>query len=109
MGEKKKKKKTYRRYDKEFKISAVKLALEDKRSESAISKDLGIRRNVLNQWKQQYLKYNEDAFNGPECTKLEKIKVNQLNKRISDLEEENEILKKALAIFSKKSGQNLSS
>ena len=95
-------KRHYRRYDKEFKQSAVKLVLEGTRSELSIAKDLGINRGVLNRWKQQYLKHKDNAFETEEI-RAENIKMKQLNKKLKDVEEENKILKKALAIFSQQS------
>jgi len=99
---KEEKKRHYRRYDKEFKQSAVKLVLEGTRSELSIAKDLGISRGVLNRWKQQYLTHKDNALETHQM-KAENIKMKQLNKKLKDVEEENEILKKALAIFSQQS------
>ncbi len=58
----KEEKRSYRKYDKEFKLSAVKLVLEGTRSELSIAKDLGINRGVQNVGKQQYLELKENAF-----------------------------------------------
>jgi len=91
-------KRHYRRYDKEFKQSAVKLVLEGTRSELSIAKDLGISRGVLNRWKKQYLKHNDNAFE-TEQMKAENIKMKQLNKKLKDVEEENKILKKPWPSF----------
>lgn len=95
---KEEKKRHYQRYDKEFKQSAVKLVLEGTRSELSIAKDLGINRGVLNRWKQQYLKYKDNAFE-TEQMKAENIKMKQLNKKLKDVEEENKILKKPWPSF----------
>lgn len=91
-------KRHYRRDDKEFKQSAVKLVLEGTRPELSIAKDLGISRGVLNRWKQQYLKYKDNAFE-TEQMKAENIKMKQLNKKLKDVEEENKILKKPWPSF----------
>ncbi|MEW6194136.1 MAG: transposase, partial [Bacteroidota bacterium] len=49
MGEKR------RSYDKEFKISAVKLILEGGKSTASVARDLGVNENSLHNWKRAYL------------------------------------------------------
>ncbi len=97
MGEKKRR----RRYDREFKEGAVRLVIEGGQTVSGTAKDLGITENMLGRWKKQYLEDREHAFPGMGHMKPEDAELRQLRRRVAELEEEREILKKALAIFSK--------
>ncbi len=95
--------KTRKFYSKEFKVRTVKLVLEGQRPLTAVARDLEIDPTSIRSWKRQYLKDQEDAFPGKGYLKPADQEVRDLKKRIVDLEEENEILKKAMSIFSKQS------
>jgi transposase len=93
--------KNYRQYDKEFKKNAVELALNSGRSIASIARDLGIKSNLIYLWKKNYSEDGNNAFPGKGNLKPEDLLEKQKEKRLRDLEMENAILKKALAIFSK--------
>ena len=93
--------KTRRRYDRAFKEGAVRLVIENGQSLAGTARDLGITENMLSRWKKEYLEDREQAFPGKGRMKPEELELHQLKKRIADLEQEREILKKALAIFFK--------
>ena len=93
-------KKETKYYDKEFKLNAVKLTLETNRSTASVARDLGIESNTLYNWKREYREEAEAAFPGKGNLKPEDEEQRRLKKRISDLEEENAILKKAMGYFS---------
>jgi transposase len=97
MGERKR-----RSYDQEFKKEAVRLYLKNEKSASEIAKDLGISEWSLYQWKQQYQKDPENAFPGKGNLKPEDEAMRRLQRENTILKEERDILKKALAIFSKR-------
>src|SRR3989304_10245172 len=84
-------------FDKEFKISTVKLLLDSKQSLSSVARDIGIAENTLHNWKKQYLK---------ETTKQKDDSVVDIaeNKRVlkenAILKEQRDILKKAVTFFS---------
>lgn len=88
-------------FDQEFKRDAVRLVVEGGRGLRDVSRSLGIHENVLRRWKSQYLADREHAFPGKGHMKPHEEELLRLKKRVSDLEQEREILKKALAIFSK--------
>lgn len=88
-------------FDQEFKRDAVKLIVEGGRRLRDVSRDLGIHENVLQRWKSQYLEDREHAFPGKGHMKPHEEELLRLKKKVLDLEQEREILKKALAIFSK--------
>lgn len=50
-----------RNYDKQFKIAAVKLVLEDEMTVSQVSKELSIHYNTLYCWISEYEEYGESA------------------------------------------------
>jgi len=93
--------KTRRRYDRTFKEGAVRLVIENGQTLTGTARELGITENMLQRWKKEYLEDREHAFPGKGRMKPEEAELFQLKKRISDLEQEREILKKALAIFSR--------
>jgi transposase len=90
--------KTRRRYDRVFKEGAVRLVVENGQTIAGTARDLGITENMLMRWKKEYL---EDAFPGHGRMKPEEAELHHLKRRVADLEQEREILKKALAIFSR--------
>lgn len=51
-------------FDKAFKLSAVKLILEEEQSVKMVSSTLEIHPNSLYRWIQEYEKYGESAFTG---------------------------------------------
>ena len=91
-----------RRYDREFKGGAVRLILDGGRTVRSVARDLGIHENMLHRWKNEYLQDKEDAFPGKGHMKPHEEEIFKLKKKIADLEEDRAILKKALAIFSKR-------
>jgi transposase len=94
-------KKTRRKYDRTFKEGAVRLVIENGQTLAQTARDLGITENMLSRWKKEYLEDQEHAFPGKGRMKPEDAELFQLKRRVADLEQEREILKKALAIFSK--------
>jgi transposase len=90
-----------RKYDRDFKEGAVRLVIDGGKSARSVARDLGIHENMLHRWKAEYLEDHEHAFPGKGHLKPHEEELLKLKRRVSDLEEEREILKKALAIFSK--------
>ena len=54
-------KRSYRTFDKDFKINAVKLVLEGSRSMTKIANEIGISPNTLTNWKKEFLKDKENS------------------------------------------------
>ena len=90
-----------RKYDREFKIEAVKLVTERGTSIAEAARNLGIHENLLRTWKNKYLEDTADSFPGKGHLKPQDEQLRRLKKNLADVEEERDILKKALAIFSK--------
>jgi transposase len=88
-------------YDKEFKLSAVKMIVEGGMGVSRISKDLGVNENSLYKWKRVYLEDQQDAFPGKGKMKPEDEELKNLKKELTIVKMERDILKKAIAFFAK--------
>jgi len=90
-----------RKYDREFKVEAVKLVTERGTSIAEAARNLGIHENLLRTWKKRYLEDTKDSFPGKGHLKPQDEQVWRLRKELADAKQERDILKKALAIFSK--------
>ena len=86
-------------YTKEFKIDAVKYLEKSNKSAASISRELGVDYQTLLKWKKEYGKEPEKAFPGKGNPRDEEIF--RLKKELREKQEECDILKKAMAIFSK--------
>jgi transposase len=89
-----------RSYDKEFKLSAIKLLLTSGRSHEQVSKELGIPVGTLVTWVKSHKKEGVEAFPGKGYLKPSDAEVMALRKELAIVSEERDILKKALGIFS---------
>ena len=89
-----------KRYDKEFKIEAVRLASEPGNSQAKIERDLGIGQGVISRWKRELQRDGERAFPGKGHLKPQDDELRQLKRENERLRRERDILKKAVAIFS---------
>jgi transposase-like protein len=86
-------------YTEEFKETAVKLALAGDKSIAAVARELGMKERNLYDWIKSWKKRNNKAGSKSETGRFEDV--GKLQKRIRELELENEILKKASAYFAK--------
>ena len=94
-----------KKYTKEYKLQVVRLVKDEQRKPLELSKDLGLSRELIYRWVKDY-EQNPSSLS-PEIGKTtEKEELRRLKKKLSDAYEENKILKKALAIFSKQQSQN---
>ncbi len=89
-----------RSYDKEFKLNALALLKEGK-SGWQICKDLGIPPGTFWGWIEKYKKCGEAGFPGSGNIKESEKDLVALQKELADARLERDILKKALAIFSR--------
>jgi len=91
-------------YSEEFKKNAVEHSMISKKSVEEVTRDLGIAHNNLRRWRARYRKNGELAFpeNGKQKLAPQEEKIRRLKKELYDVGQERDILKKALAIFSKK-------
>jgi transposase len=93
-----------RQYDEEFKRNAVELCSTSGKTVSQVARDLGISSNILSRWRRDQAGYGDRAFPGAgklkRGTDLEEEN-RRLKKDLALAQEERDILKKAMAIFSK--------
>jgi len=91
---------TYRKYDEDFKQSLVNLYHSGK-TQTALCKEYGVSGSALSKWIRLYseVKLDEDTI-------LTARQIRDLQKRNALLEEENLILKKAIAIFTPHSNKD---
>ena len=91
-------------YSREEKIAAVKLVTEGGRSMLSVANEYGIHENTLGKWKRQYAINPEGAFNGEAVmdeASAQDRELQQLRRRVRELEDENDFLKKVSAYFAK--------
>ena len=84
---------TYNKYDEEFKKSLVML-YNNGRTQSSLCEEYGVSSSAMAKWVKQYSTVEVD--NGEVLTAKQ---IKELQRRNAQLEEENLILKKAIAIF----------
>ncbi len=92
-GEENKKK----RFDRDFKISAVKMVTDGGHKAAEVARSLGIHPNQLYNWKQKFSSNGEKAFPG----KGHLTELAALRRELRETQMERDILKKAVGIFSK--------
>ena len=92
-----------RTFTKEFKEQAVALVCRGDRKPGELAMELGISGNMLARWKREVMQAQEGtlkAFPGKGNARDEEVA--RLRKEVADLRETNEILKKAMAIFTER-------
>jgi len=100
-GEKGKKK----RFDRDFKMSAVKMVTEGGHKAAEVARSLGIDAGRLYLWKKQFGDNGDKAFVG----KGHLGEMAALRRKLREVEMERDILKKAVGIFSKTTDNGLNS
>jgi transposase len=90
-----------RRFDAQFKLDALRLIQESNRKISDIARELGIRPELLYRWKSEHTADPEQAFPGKGHMKPDEEYVRRLERELAQARSERDILKKALAYFSK--------
>ena len=93
-----------RQYSEEFKKEAIEYYRASNKSAEEVARDLGIPYSNLKRWHAQYQKRGELAFPGHGKEKLtpQEEENRRLKRELADTQIERDILKKALAIFTKK-------
>lgn len=90
-------------YDQEFKEYVAKLVVEEGRRASEVARELELSTKSLSRWVQAYKQQHPNEQSKEKYltpNELEKLK-KQHEKELQALREENEILKKAMHIFTK--------
>ena len=87
-------------YSKEFKEEAIRLVKEDGLTCIQVERDLGIGQGTVSKWIRDKKKF-QDAFCGSGNVRPSEREFKSLQKELAHTKRELEILKKAVAIFSK--------
>ena len=86
-----------KQFDRDFKISAVKMVTDGGHKAAEVARSLGIHQNQLYNWKKKFSDQGDKAFPG----KGHLTELAALRRELRDTQMERDILKKAIGIFSK--------
>ena len=92
-----------RRFDRAFKLEAVKLVRERSVSAAQAARDLDVHENVLRKWVKEFAADPQHAFPGRGQMKPEQQEIERMRREVVRLKAERDILKKATAFFAKES------
>jgi transposase len=90
-----------RRFTREFKVEAVRLALEGSKLQKDVAKDLGLNPETLYRWVKELRSDPAQPFPGNGQLKERDREVEQLRRQVTRLQTENVFLKKVSAYFVK--------
>jgi len=88
-------------YARQFKLDAVGLVVNGGRSVAEVARELGIHVNTLHHWKRELTTEGSAAFPGKGRLSPQEEELRKLRRELEEAKEDREILKKALAFFSK--------
>ncbi len=90
------------RFSKEFKMEALRVLKEGKKRPADIAMELGIKRTLLYRWKDEHDSKGDAAFGGSGKPPKDKLsEPTLLRQELREVKEERDILKKAVAYFTK--------
>ena len=92
---------TKRVFTTEFKREALHLVESSGKPLAQVARELGISDNTLQGWKQQLREHGQEPFPGSGHQTPQEEELRRLRRENEILRQERDILKKALAIFSK--------
>ena len=88
-------------FDQHFKQEAVRLVQTSGKSQRQVAEDLGVAMSTLSRWCTEMATKGERAFVGSGNQQPEDEELRRLHRENDILRQERDILKKALAIFSR--------
>lgn len=97
--------KHYRTYTDEFKREALELLKSSGKSASQLERELGITAGMLLKWRDRYqvvARVNQGPKLEPSDLEAAKREIQRLQRELTEIAEEREILKKVVNIFSRK-------
>lgn len=90
-------------YDRQFKMAAVQLVLEENLFVKEIAKELSIHPNTLYRWVSEYEEYGESAFPGRGSARYNsQYEMKKLKRENEELRKELDLLKKFRVFLKKK-------
>jgi transposase len=92
---------TNRKYDKQFKLEAIRLCETSGKGVSQIESELGITNGLLNKWRVRYRHEGVAAFVGSGQQTESEAELRRLKREVEILRQERDILKKAMQVFAR--------
>jgi transposase len=93
--------KELRTFTKECKLQAVQLVHKSGKSQAQIARDLGIGDSTLHHWCKEFAEAGSQAFPGSGHQTAQEEELRRLKRELEVTRQERDLLKKALAIFSR--------
>ena len=93
-------------YTKEFKIGAVKMALEQHIKPGKVARDMGVSPASLFKWIADYKKHGGGAFPGKGFLAPADEELNRLRKELRQVTMERDLLKKTIVFFAEHDKKN---
>ena len=90
-------------YTKEFKEEAVRLVQTSGKSIAQIARELGISDSSIHQWRKELTQQGKEAFPGSGHQTLLEEENRRLKRELERVQQERDILKKVVGIFSRES------
>lgn len=90
-----------KRYDGEFKREAVRLADNSEKGDSTIERELGLYQGAIRTWRKALRSDPVDTFPGTGHMKPAEEELRSLRRELEEVRQERDILKKAMAIFTR--------
>jgi transposase len=90
-------------YTREFKEEAVQLAQTSGKSIAQVARELGISDTSIHQWRKELTEHGKEAFPGSGHQTALEEENRRLKRELERVQQEREILKKVLSIFSRES------
>ena len=93
--------KKQQKHTKEFKLETIELARTSGKNDSQLERELGLSRGCLYNWRKEVQREGTQAFPGKGRLKADDEYVRGLERELAIVQQERDILKKALAIFTR--------
>jgi transposase len=90
-----------KRFTPEYKGEIVKLVTEQNKTKTEVARSIGVSEATIRDWVKKFSQYGKEGFPGSGKLRPDDKELKDLKNKIKDLEMENEILKKAMTIFSR--------
>ncbi len=90
-------------YTREFKEEAVRLAQTSGKPIAQIARELGISDSAIHGWRKELAEHGEEAFPGKGHQTALEEENRRLKRELERVQQERDILKKAISIFSRES------
>jgi transposase len=89
----------HKNYSTEFKLEAIRLYESSGRAVRQLEDELGLSSGLLRLWLKKYQAGGAEAVQGGLASQADQARIRALEREVKRLEQERDILKKAMAIF----------